>query len=151
MNKNPPSGVSSQSGKFMLMFAAVTLLSACAPSAGTLAKGDKNNPVVLAMTWETRDTCKIATITPDANICQSTHGEFCMPRSKWVEWQSTPAKNFYVYFSPFTKGSFESGTDGIAKGKIDVDAPYAIYKYTIVADGCDPDTQANDPAIRVDK
>jgi hypothetical protein len=27
----------------------------------------------------------------------------------------------------------------------------AIYKYTIVADGCDPETQANDPGIRVNK
>jgi hypothetical protein len=146
MTKNRPLGVSSHGVKFTLMFAGITMLYACASSVGTLAKGDKDNPVILSITWDTTDECKITRITPDANICQSTHAEFCMPRSKWVKWQSTSEKGLQVYFSPFT-----TGNDGKTKRKIDDHAPYAVYKYTILAEGCNRDTQANDPGIRVDR
>ncbi len=146
MNKNTPRSVSSHGVKIVLMFAGITLLAGCATGAGTLPKGHKYNPVILAITWDANDRCKITGITPDANICQSTHAEFCMPRSKWVEWQSTSAKGYQVYFSPFT-----TGNDGKTKRKIADHAPYAVYKYTILAEGCNPETQANDPGIRVDR
>jgi hypothetical protein len=151
MNKNIPITVSSPGLKFTLMFAGLAMLAACAPGDSLLAKGHKSNPVIVAMTWKAVDACSIDTITPDASLCEKSFPEFCVPRSKWVEWQSTPAKKYKVYFSPFNTGSFNAGSNGRTKGKIDDDAPYAIYKYTIVADGCDPETQANDPGIRVNK
>jgi hypothetical protein len=135
----------------LLLLASVTILSACAMDAATIAKGDRGKPVILAVTWKADDTCKVDDIVPDANLCEESHPEFCMPRSKWVQWQSMPPKKYRVYFSPFNTGSFNAGNGGKAKGKIDDNAPYALYKYSIVADGCDPDTQANDPHIRVDK
>ncbi len=150
MNKNKPIAVSPSGCKVLGVVAGITMLSACAPQADMIGKGDRGDPVLLAMTWKSDDACTIDTITPDADICQHSHAEFCMPRSKWVEWQSKPAKKYKVYFSPFNTGSFNAGSNGKAKGKIDDNAPYALYKYTIVADGCDPDTQANDPGIRVD-
>jgi hypothetical protein len=151
MNKNIPITVLSPGLKYTLMCAGLTMLAACASNGSQLAKGGQNNPVILAMTWKAVDACTIDKITPDASLCKESFPEFCIPRSKWVEWRSTPAKKYKVYFSPFNTGSFNAGSNGRIKGKIDDDAPYAIYKYTIVADGCDPETQANDPGIRVNK
>lgn len=151
MKKKSPITVSLNSLICTLMIASVAMLSACAPESGMVKKGDERDPVILAMTWMPDDACKIDAITADAELCELNFPEFCIPQSKWVEWQSTPAKRYRVYFSPFNSGSFNAGSNGKAKGKIDDDAPYALYKYTIVADGCDPETQANDPGLRVDK
>jgi hypothetical protein len=151
MKKKSPITVSPNSLNCTLMIAAVAMLSACAPESGMVKKGDERDPVILAMTWMADDACKIDTITPDSQLCELTFPEFCIPQGKWVEWQSTPAKSYKIYFSPFNTGSFNAGGNGKAKGKVDNDAPYALYKYTVVADGCDPETQANDPGFRVDK
>lgn len=151
MKKNKPISVSPNGCRCALMLAAAAMLSACAPGSGMMDKGDRSDPVILAMTWMADDACKIDTITPDSELCAISFPEFCIPQGKWIEWQSTPAKRYKVYFSPFNTGSFNAGNNGKAKGKIDDGAPYALYKYTIVADGCDPKTQANDPGIRVDK
>ncbi len=151
MNETLQCNASSRGFRILMLCAGLMAIGACTTSPGTVSKGDKADPVILAVTWSAADTCAIDTITPDANICQRTHAEFCMPRSKWIEWQSTPARKYDVYFSPFNTGSFNAGNNGKAKGKIDDNAPYALYKYSIVAEGCNPETQVNDPHIRVDK
>jgi len=150
MNRNTTTAVLSRGIRICLLFAGITVLSACATDAGMLKKGSQNNPVKLTITWKA-DACLVDTITPDASLCEDTFPEFCIPRTKWVEWHSTPPKKYVIYFSPFNKGSLKAEHNGIAKGKIDDDAPYAVYKYTIVADGCDPETKSNDPGIRVNK
>lgn len=151
MNKNSKISVSPNSVGCTLMLTAIAMLPACAPESGMTKKGDRNNPVILAITWMPDDACTIDTVTPDSELCELEFPEFCIPRSKWVEWQSTPAKRYKIYFSPFNTGSFNAGGNGRAKGKVDANAPFALYKYTIVAHGCDPETQANDPGFRVDK
>lgn len=150
MKKNSTISVLPKNLGCTFIVAAVAMLSACAPGPEIVKKGDEKDPVILAVTWMPDDACKIDAVTADAELCEINFPEFCIPRGKWVEWQSTPPKGYTVYFSPFNKGSFKGNKDGLAKAKIDDDAPYALYKYTVVADGCDPKTQANDPGIRVD-
>jgi hypothetical protein len=151
MNESIPCNASSRRFRMLILCAGLMAIAACATNAGIPPKGSMGNPVILTITWNATDSCVIDTITPDTNICQGSHREFCMPRSKWLAWQSSVPKEYAVYFSPFTKGSFEADRDGFARGKIDAEAPYALYKYSIVAEGCNRQTQVNDPHIRVDK
>ncbi len=132
-----------------------SLLVSCAsfvPPSGP--KGGQNNPFVVTFAWQNADPCKVdaASVTPESTTCvQNPQSDFCVGQSKWVQWESTPAKKYDVYFSPFVASSVNAGNNGKAKKRISSAAPFGYFKYTILADGCDEKTDAFDPMIRVDK
>jgi hypothetical protein len=116
-------------------------------------KGGRNNPYIIAFSWQNADPCKVdpASVTPEPTTCvDSPQTDFCIGRNKWVEWQSMPAKKYDIYFSPFVASSVNAGNNGKAKKRISDSAPYGYYKYTILADNCNADTDAFDPRMRVD-
>ncbi len=116
-------------------------------------KGGRNNPFVVKFNWQNAEPCKVdsGSVTPESTTCvNNPQSDFCVGQNKWVQWESTPAKKYAVYFSPFVASSTNAGNNGKAKKKISDKAPYGYYKYTILADGCDEKTDAFDPQMRVD-
>jgi hypothetical protein len=114
-------------------------------------KGNQNDPWVVTITWQSKDSCKVAAVTPESTVCvNNPQTDFCVGQSKWVEWQSDPAKKYMIFFSPFNSASLNAGNNGKAKGKINDKAPFALYKYSILADGCNETLDTYDPHIRVD-
>lgn len=154
-------GIASHVFRFAAFLAILTLLASCAsaPRASgtgttTLAKGDKTNPWVLEITWKT-DACKVDKVEPKTkSTCVGLNpNDFCVNQGKWVQWASANNKKFRIYFSPF-KGSTAHagpGDKGKTKKRINDKAPPGLYKYSILADGCDPTTDTFDPHIRVGK
>lgn len=142
--------------KLALFLAAITLLASCASNqkrVGTLDKGDKDNPWVMLITWKT-DACKVDTVLPvTKSTCDSSRPKeyFCVDHGEHVEWQGGIDKKYRIYFSPFTRRSAHAGTsdEGRTKMRINTKAPPGLYKYAILADGCDPETDTFDPHIRV--
>lgn len=118
------------------------------------SKGGRNKPFVVKFNWQYAEPCKVdpGSVTPDPTTCKNPPpSDFCVGRNQWVQWESTPAKKYDVYFSPFVASSTNAGNNGIAKKKIAGKAPYGYYKYTILAEGCNADTDGFDPRMRVDK
>ncbi len=116
-------------------------------------KGGQNNPFVVKFNWQNENPCKVdpASVKPEPTTCvNNPQSDFCVGQSKWVQWESTPAKKYDVYFSPFVASSTKAGNSGKTKKKISDKAPFAYYKYTILADGCDAKKDAHDPRFRVD-
>jgi len=141
------------------MIAAVLTISSALVSCTSLGalsgpKGGQNNPFVVKFNWQNAEPCKVdaASVTPESTTCvQNPQSDFCVGQSKWVQWESTPAKKYDVYFSPFVASSVNAGNNGKAKKRISSTAPFGYYKYTILAEGCNAKTDAFDPMIRVDK
>ena len=116
-------------------------------------RGGQNNPYLVTFSWQNADPCKVdaGSFTFDGETCANNpQTDFCVGRNKWVQWQSTPAKKYDIYLSPFVSSSINAGNNGKAKKRINDKAPWGYYKYTILADNCDADTDAYDPRMRVD-
>lgn len=141
------------------MIAAVVTISSALVSCTSLGppsgpKGGRNNPFVVKFNWQNAEPCKVdpESVTPEPTTCTGPPlSDFCVGHNQWVQWESTPAKKYDVYFSPFVASSTNAGNNGITKKKITDKAPHGYYKYTILADGCNADTDGFDPMIRVDK
>ncbi len=98
-------------------------------------------------------SCTITSVTEQATPCKSNpKSDFCVGRNEFIKWESDPAGIKYdVYFDPITGGSLKSNNNGILRKRIDPNAPYATYKYSILGDGCNSTTDTYDPRIRVDR
>lgn len=115
--------------------------------------GGQNSPFLVTFSWQNADPCKVdpGSISFVGETCvNNPPTDFCVGRNKWVQWESTPAKKYDIYLSPFVASSINAGNNGKAKKRINDKAPYGYYKYTILADNCDADTDAFDPRMRVD-
>ena len=135
-----------------IILATLALLASSASSQVTPpAQGHENNPLTATITWDAADPCLVDKVVPVTATCNGApFTGICAGRSKWIEWQSVPPKKYDIYFSPFVAASLHAGGNGKAKGKIHNSAPYSIYKYSIVADGCSLINKVNDPRIRID-
>jgi len=141
------------------MIAAIVAISSLLVSCASIVppsgpKGGRNNPFVVKFTWENEEPCKVdpGSVTSEPTTCTGPPlADFCVGRNQWVQWESTPAKKYDVYFSPFVASSTNAGNNGKTKKKITDKAPHGYYKYTILAEGCNAETDGFDPRIRVDK
>jgi hypothetical protein len=131
-----------------MLLASVACASGCAVM--PLGSGTESDPYVVTINFASASSCTINSVTEDATPCVSGSG-FCLGRNQWMRWESNPTGIKYnVYFDPIKGQPLNSDGQGRLKRKIDTDAPFARYKYSILRDGCDKDTDAYDPHIRVD-
>ena len=69
-----------------------------------------------------------------------------------MQWERNPANIRYeVFFDPIQGRPFPSRGTGILKLKIDQDAPWVQYQYSILRKHCSRETDTFDPHIRVDR
>lgn len=125
-------------------------LAACAPM--PLGKGSKDDPYKITINFADENSCTITGVTEDPTSCVGGGSGFCIGKSEWVHWESNPARIRYkVYFDPIQGQPLRSDGNGILNKKIDQYAPWVMYKYSILRDDCDRETDAYDPHIRVDR
>ena len=100
------------------------------------------------------NNCKVLGVTTAPTPCigpAPPPGDICAGRNQWVQWESNPPRVGYkIFFDPF-KGPPDNANNGILKKKIDYRTPFADYKYSILGDGCNRDTDTFDPRIRIDR
>ena len=143
--------------RFILVLATAIILTACATGnksairGAALGDGSGADPYNVTIHFASSTSCTITGVTEDPAKCSSYSGTgFCMQRSKFVQWESDPVGVKYeIYFDPIQGAPMISNANGVLKKKIDSTAPYSIYKYSILGDGCDADTDTWDPYIRV--
>ena len=130
-------------------------LTACATSMPpfTGAKGLNLNPYIVDITWNTTDTCKVASLTEDPTTCLVPTTGICVHRGDFIIWRSNSPSNakYEIFFDPIYGTRMKAGSNGIILRAIDRDAPIAEYKYSIVREGCSPNKDNTyDPRIRID-
>ncbi len=118
-----------------------------------LGNGSAADPWRITIHFENSTSCKITHVTEDNATCPNvTLRGFCVLRSKFVRWVSDPVNIKYnIYFAPIQGNPLPSNASGVLTRPINPNAPYSLYKYSILRDGCDSDTDTYDPHIRVDK
>jgi hypothetical protein len=102
--------------------------------------------------FENETSCVVTHVTEDNATCpDAPEPGFCVFQSKFVQWESDPANISYnIYFSPIQGNPLPSNANGVLKRPIDANAPYSLYKYSILRDGCDAELHTYDPHMRVD-
>lgn len=139
-----------------MILATITVLASCqsAPPRA-LAKGDQTNPWIVTIKFQGSSKCKIESVTAESNSCGfADPTDICVVQNKFLEWQSDPnSVGFDIYFDPIKGGPKYTAPNGKKKVRIDATVPPGMYKYSILGrhNACDPDTDALDPRIRVDK
>jgi len=131
-------------------------LTACATSMPpfTGAKGLNLNPYIVDITWNTTDTCLVASLTEDPTTCTLPGLGICVGRGDFIMWRSNSPSNakYEIFFDPIFGARLKAGSNGIIVRPIDRNAPIAQYKYSIVRDGCAPNlANTYDPRIRIDR
>jgi len=133
------------------ILAALSVISACAavPPGGP---GTKDSPYKIRIDFADAESCEITGVTEDPTTCVDPEAGFCIGQAEWVQWESNPSGIQYeVFFDPINGQPLVSSGNGLLKRKIDQSAPWVKYKYSILRKNCDPETDAYDPHIRVDK
>lgn len=130
-------------------------LAACAISMPpfTGAKGLNPNPYIVDITWNTTDICKVASLTEDPTTCTVPTAGLCVHRGDFILWKSNSPSNarYEIFFDPIYGARMKAGSNGLILRAIDRSAPIALYKYSIVREGCAPDlANTYDPRIRID-
>jgi hypothetical protein len=117
-----------------------------------LGNGSPADPWTVTIHFENATSCKITHVTEDNATCPSvTLPGFCVLRGKFVQWESDPDKIKYnIYFDPIQGQPLNSDANGILKRPVDPNAPFTLYKYSILRDGCNSETDTYDPHMRVD-
>ncbi len=137
--------------KFVAVLVALLVISACAPMP-LGGPGSENAPYIIKINFASANACAITGVTPDPTTCAKSGTGFCIGQSDWVQWESDPADIRYeVFFDPIQGRPFGSNGKGILKKKIDKDAPWVQYKYSILRRHCSKETDTFDPHIRVDR
>jgi len=116
----------------------------------TGTKGEKANPYIVKINFDTADDCKVLSVDEETTPLSCGSG-FCLKRNEWVVWHSEPAGIKYeIFFNPIVGVPLKSWRNGYLVRPIDRRAPEADYKYSIVRDGCKPNEMNTfDPHIRV--
>ncbi len=140
----------------VMIVVTLTVLASCQSTPhGLLAKGDQNDPWIVTIKFQGNSKCKIQSVTAEVNACGlANSAEICVRQSKFLRWQSDPnGVGFDIYFDPIKGGPKYTAPNGKKKVQIDANVPPGMYKYSILGrdNACDPDTDALDPRIRVDK
>lgn len=131
---------------------AATLLSACAspPPIGP-ANGSQNNPYIITINFANATSCTVTSVSAALPTCSLPFTGPCIGRNEFVQWESSPgAIKYEIFFDPINGAPLKSGGNGRLKRKMDSDAPWVEYKYSILRDGCDATTDTFDPRFRVD-
>lgn len=130
-------------------FAVLSLLGASASAQED--KGGQYDPWIITVTWASETSCEITNVKAETNSCNMAEEDICLGRGKYLQWQSSPENiDFDIFFGPVRDAKVK-GNNGKAKSKIEEDAPFITYKYSILKRGCDPETDVLDPRIRVNK
>ena len=134
------------------IFAAVLLVSAC-ETTGPAVPGSRDDPYVITITWKDGgSSCEVDTVTATLPNCSPPKTGKCGGRGEFIQWESAPgAIRYEVFFDPLQPSPFRSNGKGVLKRKIDDEAPFAEYKYSILRDRCDATTDTFDPRIRIDR
>ena len=117
-----------------------------------LGDGSPGNPWVVTIHFETQTSCTITHVTEDPATCPNTQKSgFCVGRNKRIRWVSDPTGIKYdIYYDPIQGQPMHSNANGIMNKHIDAAAPYSLYKYSILRDGCDSTKYTHEPHIRID-
>lgn len=134
------------------MLAAMLLIAACT-TPGPTVPGSREDPYVITITWkDDGESCEVDEVSAELPSCEPPFTGPCAGRNDWIQWESAPVPIVYrIYFDPLKRSPDKSGGNGVLKRKIDEDAPFAEYKYSILRDRCDPDTDTYDPRFRIDR
>ncbi|MDH3441341.1 MAG: hypothetical protein OEM63_11360 [Gammaproteobacteria bacterium] len=124
-------------------------LGACASGPPT-GPGSTSSPYIITINFASAASCTINSVSAALPACSSGPDQ-CVGQNEFIQWESNPGGIKYeIYFDPIKGAPLKSGGNGVLKRKIDDDAPYALYKYSILKDGCDPTADVFDPRFRVD-
>ena len=115
--------------------------------------GSPADPWRVTIHFQDAASCKITHVTDDPAKCPNVPDPgFCVLRGKFVQWESDPVGIKYdIYFDPIQGMPLMSNANGVLKRPIDPKAPFSLYKYSILRDGCNSETDTYDPHMRVDK
>lgn len=119
-----------------------------------LGNGNANDPWIVTIHFENATSCVVTHVTEDPATCPNAPAPgFCVFRTKFVRWVSDPVNIKYnIYFAPIQGNPLPSNANGVLTRPIDPNAPYSLYKYSILRDGngCDAESDTYDPHMRVD-
>ena len=140
-----------------LLFAISIFLAACAakPSfnvrAKSLGTGTQLDPYIVTINFKGVGSCEIIDVEEDPASCNAKPStELCASRGDFIRWLSNPAGiQWKIYFDPIQGATIISDANGKKRKKIDDDAPFGYYKYSILGIGCNKDTDTYDPYMRV--
>lgn len=124
------------------------MLGACA-GMEPVGSGDENDPYIITIKFS-ETPCKVSSVSHTLPNCKYS-SQKCVRRNDFLQWESDPdGIKYEIYFDPLTGAPLVSNNNGILKRRIDADAPFAEYKYSIVKNGCNSATDTYDPRFRVD-
>ncbi len=157
----------SRGSTLTMILATLAVLASCATKVSTirgklpaptiravaLVKGNPNDPWIVTIHFENATSCVVTHVTEDPATCQNApEPGFCVSHNEFVRWVSDPANIMYnIYFSPIHGNPLPSNAIGVLTRPTLADAPYSLYKYSILRNGCDADTDTYDPHMRVDE
>lgn len=131
-------------------------LTACDPPlpVSTGSDGPTGQTYTVNIFWKNDSDCKVDRVEEPDTTCKNDDPAFCVGRNDFIIWQSNDPSNakYEIFFDPITGMPLKAGKEGRIRKRIDENAPFANYKYSIVRDGCSPNEDNTfDPHIRVDR